>query len=936
MKVLLIGHACSPRRGSEASFTWNWAWHLSRWHQVWVIAHPHDCKGVVGFLEDHPRPNLKFTWVDVPRWIDPWTSRVGDRGLRFHYMLWLSIACRKAMELHERIGFDIAHHVSYGTISAPPPNSKFGFPFVWGPIGGAQQSPSLFHHYFGRAWLGEIVRNLRVRLLPLSPALRETVQSSAVVLATNDETAQLLARVGARDVRMFLDSGIPTTFLSQKQVYKPKGERFTLLWVGRMQRRKALPIALEALRQTREISVKLLIAGDGEMRKSWEQLARRLGVDDRVQFLGRVPWEEMPRLYKSADAFLFTSLRDSFGMQVLEAMGHGLPILALDHQGVGTFVPAEAGIKVPVTSPEQTLAGLADGIRRLALFPKECRKMGEVAFAYAKTQTWERRAEYMSNLYEEVVSRPVYQRGKHGSIAAQLTIQLGGPASYGSYAVAKRMAKIDKTLDLRGMRVLDLGCGNGCYTEELARRAEFVCGIDVHMPHLQAFQQAIPRVQGRGEQLPFASDSFDAVTMIEVLEHTECDTTVLAECFRVLKPGGLLVLFVPNKLYPFESHPCHIGGLGIGPNIPLVSWLPDFLHKRLCHARIYTRRRLFAMARSIGFQIGKCGFIFPPLDSFPLPFKDAYRRITARLEDSPLGNFGVSIYVVLAKPELSAKVALQKPTDRRFETQTYDVLGVRTQAVQLEQAVDRMQSWIREKTVCHSTAATGMHGVVEAQNDPEFKQILNATDLIVPDGMPLIWLGRRQGHPLRRRVYGPDLLLAFCEQTAGRGYRHFFYGGEPGVAERLAESLKIRLPGLHVVGTYSPPFRPLTAAEDEEIVALIGRAAPDVIWVGLGTPRQERWMHAHKDKLRVPVLVGVGAAFDMLSGRKKQAPLWMREHGLEWFFRLVQEPRRLWRRYLVYGAQFIAYLVLERLRLKNFESRNTSLQKEAQGRQARI
>jgi len=515
-------------------------------------------------------------------------------------------------------------------------------------------------------------------------------------------------------------------------------------------------------------------------------------------------------------------------------------------------------------------------------------------------------------------------------------LKLGGPASYGSYAVSKRMGKIDKTLDLRGLRVLDLGCGNGCYTEELARRAEFVCGIDLHMPHLQVFQEAIPRVQGRGEQLPFASDSFDAVTMIEVLEHTENDAKVLTECFRVLKPGGLLILFVPNKLYPFESHPCHVGGLEIGPNIPLVSWLPEFLHRRLCHARIYARRKLFAMARGIGFQIQKSGFIFPPLDSFPLPFKDTYRRIAARLERSPLGNFGVSIYAVLAKPARCAKVAPPEPMKRRFEKPTFDVLGVRTHAVQPKQVVAQMKEWIRERDRCHSIAATGMHGVVEAQHDPELKQILNATDLVVPDGMPVVWLGRRQGYPLRTRVYGPDLFLAFCEQSAGQGYRQFFYGGEPGGAERLAESLKARFPGLNVVGTYSPPFRPLTAAEDKEIVELIGHAAPDVLWVGLGTPKQERWMHVHKDKLRIPVMVGVGAAFDMLSGRKKQAPRWMREHGLEWFFRLMQEPRRLWRRYLVYGAQFIAYLVLESLRLKNFEATGSSTREGTPGRQVRI
>jgi N-acetylglucosaminyldiphosphoundecaprenol N-acetyl-beta-D-mannosaminyltransferase len=291
---------------------------------------------------------------------------------------------------------------------------------------------------------------------------------------------------------------------------------------------------------------------------------------------------------------------------------------------------------------------------------------------------------------------------------------------------------------------------------------------------------------------------------------------------------------------------------------------------------------------------------------------------------------GSSVGIALA-------MATEAQTKQAFEARAcFRVLGVRVDAVQIPGVVAQMKEWIREKTGCHSIAATGMHGVVEAQHDPSFKDVLNATDMVVPDGMPLVWLGRRQGHTLRSRVYGPDLLLAFCEQSAGRGYRHFFYGGEPSVAKGLAESLKTRFPALNVVGTFSPRFRPLTAAEDEEIVEMIGRAAPDVLWVGLGTPKQERWMHSSKDKLHVPVMVAVGAAFDMLSGRRKQAPLWMREHGLEWFFRLMQEPRRLWRRYLVYGAQFIAYLVLERLRLKNFDATGSNTREGTQGRQARI
>lgn len=246
-------------------------------------------------------------------------------------------------------------------------------------------------------------------------------------------------------------------------------------------------------------------------------------------------------------------------------------------------------------------------------------------------------------------------------------------------------------------------------------------------------------------------------------------------------------------------------------------------------------------------------------------------------------------------------------------------------AVQIADVLDQMKAWIREKRGCHSIAATGMNGIVEAQHDPAFKQVLNATDLVVPDGMPLVWLGRRNGHPLPRRVYGPDLLLAFCEKTAGCGYRHFLYGAErePDVPERLAEKLRQRFPGTIVAGTYSRPAQSANLGQEDEIISCISRAAPDVLWVGLGELRQVRWMHEHRNKLSVPVIVGVGAAFDMISGRRRQAPRWMREHGLEWLFRLCQEPRRLWRRYLIYGTQFIAWIVLESLGLKKF-AQNTN------------
>lgn len=227
-----------------------------------------------------------------------------------------------------------------------------------------------------------------------------------------------------------------------------------------------------------------------------------------------------------------------------------------------------------------------------------------------------------------------------------------------------------------------------------------------------------------------------------------------------------------------------------------------------------------------------------------------------------------------------------------------------------------MRVWIQERSRPRTIAVTGMHGVMEARHDEKFKAALESSDAIVPDGMPLIWLGRYRGLKLKRRVYGPELMLAFCEQGANRNYRHYFYGAAPGVAETLVSVLKRKFPGLQVAGTMSPPFRPLTEEEDERIVATINSMNPDVLWIGLGTPKQEIWMNAHRPRLRVPVIVTVGAAFDINAGLKEQAPEWMREHGFEWLFRLLQEPKRLWKRYIVYGFEFLFRLSLELIRME--------------------
>jgi N-acetylglucosaminyldiphosphoundecaprenol N-acetyl-beta-D-mannosaminyltransferase len=199
---------------------------------------------------------------------------------------------------------------------------------------------------------------------------------------------------------------------------------------------------------------------------------------------------------------------------------------------------------------------------------------------------------------------------------------------------------------------------------------------------------------------------------------------------------------------------------------------------------------------------------------------------------------------------------------------SFRLLGVKVHAVQIPDAIVQMEEWIREHDACHYVAVTGMHGVMEAQHDLLFKKILNTADLVVSDGMPLVWAGRRYGFPMKRRVYGPELMLTFCQQTAEKGYRHYFYGGASDVPGELANSLRNRFPGMNIAGTYSPPFRPLTDEEDEEVVARINQSKADVLWVGLSTPKQERWMYEHRNKLNVPVLMGVGAAFDLNAGTR--------------------------------------------------------------------
>ena len=200
---------------------------------------------------------------------------------------------------------------------------------------------------------------------------------------------------------------------------------------------------------------------------------------------------------------------------------------------------------------------------------------------------------------------------------------------------------------------------------------------------------------------------------------------------------------------------------------------------------------------------------------------------------------------------------------------------------------------------------TGVHGVMECRSDPELLAIHNSALLCVPDGMPMVWSSHRAGAAWVRRVYGPDLMLAVLAEAAGAGWGSYLYGGAPGVPEQLAEELSRRFPGLRITGWFSPPFRAPSDAENATVVAEISASGARLVWVGLSTPKQERWMASVAAQLPGVVLLGVGAAFDFHTGRVRQAPSWMQARGLEWLFRLIVEPRRLWRRYLKNNPAFL-------------------------------
>jgi glycosyltransferase involved in cell wall biosynthesis len=402
MRVLLSAYACRPNAGSEPGVGWNWATHLAgRGIDVHVLVAKRNQETIEAGLREKPVPNLKFTFVSVPyQW--------AKKNEALHYVMWQFSALMAARELSSKCEFQLAHHVTYASVHVPTQLWRLGIPVVFGPVGGGQVTPGSMLPYFGAAKSREQLRSLVTKSLKLSPIHGRWLRRISLILAANRDTAKLVRVLGCKNARLMCDTAIPTDYFAQTpRSFEKQDRALRVLWVGRMLTRKALPLALDALKEVQQ-NVTFTIAGDGLDPEIVHQMIRERNLQQRVFWKGsRLTFQELRAAYAEHDVMLFTSLRDSFGSQLLEAMAMGLPIITLDLHGAHEFVPDSASLKVSVGTPGETVRNLAGAIEEFASFPVAKRnQMSMHAWNFAKTLSWSARAGLAERLYDEVLSRP--------------------------------------------------------------------------------------------------------------------------------------------------------------------------------------------------------------------------------------------------------------------------------------------------------------------------------------------------------------------------------------------------------------------------------------------------------------------------------------------------------------------------------------------------
>jgi glycosyltransferase involved in cell wall biosynthesis len=400
MRILLSAYACRPNAGSEPACGWNWATHLAaRGIEVHVLVAGRNREAIEAGLRSNPIANLHFTYVHVPY---GWTKK----NEAFHYVCWQAAALKEARKLATKFQFHLVHHVTYASVHVPSPLWRLGIPVVFGPVGGGQTAPASMLKYFGADKSREQLRSSLTRALRVSFFHRHSLRKMSWVLAANCDTLNMVRALGCKNTSLMCDTAVPMEYLAEGPVnFEERPRALRLLWVGRMLTRKALPLALDALKKVRR-DVSLTIAGDGMDPETVRKMIRDRNLEHKVFWKGsRLTWKELRTAYSEHDAMLFTSLRDSFGSQLVEALAMGLPIITLDLHGARDFVPDAASFKVAVGTPQETVRNLANAIEKYALLlPLEKNQMSAIAWNFARTRSWSARAELVEKLYEQVLS----------------------------------------------------------------------------------------------------------------------------------------------------------------------------------------------------------------------------------------------------------------------------------------------------------------------------------------------------------------------------------------------------------------------------------------------------------------------------------------------------------------------------------------------------
>jgi glycosyltransferase involved in cell wall biosynthesis len=397
--ILLSAYACRPNAGTELGTGWNWAVHLAETGSiVHVLTAGRNREAVEAYQREHPSSELHFHFIDVPL-INPMES--GGR----HYLAWQWMALRRAKVLSKSVAFDVVQHVSYGSVHLPTPLWRLGLPTIFGPVGGGQTTPPSLLPYFGKDAGNERRRTRITKLLPHFPPYRRAIRRMSIVIAANRNTFELVKHAGCRRVELLCDTGLRTDFFADSSRHFSASVPLRMLWVGRFMPRKGLELALDALQQATP-NIHLTLVGNGVEEATLHRMIAQRGLEGRVFWAGkRLPWLEVREAYLNHDALLFTSLRDSFGSQILEAMSLGLPVIALNLSGAQDFIPPLAGIKIDVgITAAETVERLSLALNRfVGMTIEERNAMSEEALSKSRNCAWPRRAAFALGLFEELL-----------------------------------------------------------------------------------------------------------------------------------------------------------------------------------------------------------------------------------------------------------------------------------------------------------------------------------------------------------------------------------------------------------------------------------------------------------------------------------------------------------------------------------------------------